>query len=81
MTEKTCFELFKIEVNESLIFNPTPEFEEKINKAFQDTENKWKQLKLKNLGQVSDDAAENLKRLKANEFDFIKDPKERKNII
>ena len=78
MTEKTCFELFKIEVNESLIFNPTPEFEEKINKAFQDTENKWKQLKLKNLGQVSDDAAENLKRLKANEFDFIKDPKERK---
>ena len=41
-------------------------------------ENKWKQLKLKNLGQLSDDAAENLKKLKENEFDFLKDPKERK---
>ncbi|MBD3110460.1 sel1 repeat family protein [Bacillus sp. AGMB 02131] len=79
MTEKTYFELFKIEVNESLIFNPTREFEAKINKAFQDSENNWKQLKLKNLGKVSDGAAENLKKLKAHEFDILKDPEERKN--
>ena len=78
MAEKNYFDLFKIKVNESLISNPTPEYEDEINKAFQMMENKWKQLKLKNLGQLSDDAAENLKKLKENEFDFLKDPKERK---
>lgn len=77
MKNDNYFDLFKLKVDESLILNPTSEYEEQVNKAFLETENRWKQLKLKHLGKKSDEASENLKRLKAHEFDILKNPTER----